>query len=482
MRQRNGILVLLVISILISLSGCTFTQIANGPERNSDPMTGTVTPEPKIMANPVPLLCGVETDKRVVSLVFEGYTDDSTMTAIAEVLEEKEIPAVFFLSGITANEHPSTNYSAFENAEKFKLAQEQITQATGKRPTLLRCNNTEYTEDVLRAASAAGLSAAVEPTAYLNHRSFKNADEAYSYALHVLRGSILSIKLGQELDEEEYDDFGEKLDERPAIDPKPGIRWEWSSEEEIYASIPELVKWLIEALENFGYEFTDPLSLQRSATELLRKTGELSQEEIKQLDPGEYSLPVTQKPFSSGTEHPAEAKDFDAAVFVGDSVMEGIGEYVSWIRKSEAQFLGSAVFLTDRNATVESLLDIGTEIGDLGEKLAEEKANSVWLCLGFSNPAGYVKESYLAKYRLLIREILEKNPNIRVVVLPVLPKAEGYAGVSNAHRFRLNLMLFKMCREYGLDFVDIASVVRDESGGLKEEYCLDLVTSGSRED
>ena len=501
MRQRNGILVLLVISILISLSGCTFTQIANGPERNSDPMTGTVTPEPKIMANPVPLLCGVETDKRVVSLVFEGYTDDSTMNAIAEVLEEKEIPAVFFLSGITANEHPSTlrklaggfeignygmgggkhleNYSAFENAEKFKLAQEQITQATGKRPTLLRCNNTEYTEDVLRAASAAGLSAAVQPTAYLNHRSFKNADEAYSYALHVLRGSILSIKLGQELDEEEYDDLGERLDERPAIDPKPGIRWEWSSEEEIYASIPELVKWLIEALENFGYEFTDPLSLQRSATELLRKTGELSQEEIKQLDPGEYSLPVTQKPFSSGTEHPAEAKDFDSAVFVGDSVMEGIGEYVNWIRKNEAQFLGSAMFLTDRNATVESLLDTGTEIGDLGEKLAEEKANSVWLCLGFSNPAGYVKESYLAKYRLLIREILEKNPNIRVVVLPVLPKAEGYAGVSNAHRFRLNLMLFKMCREYGLDFVDIASVVRDESGGLKEEYCLDLVTSGS---
>ena len=127
--------------------------------------------------------------------------------------------------------------------------------------------------------------------------------------------------------------------------------------------------------------------------------------------------------------------------------MEGIGEYVSWIRKSDAQFLGSAEFLTDRNATVESLLDTGTEIGDLGEKLAEEKANSVWLCLGFSNPAGYVKESYLAKYRLLIREILEKNPNIRIVVLPVLPRAEGYAGVSNAHRFQLNLMLVKMCRE-----------------------------------
>ena len=146
MRQRNGILILLVISFLISVSGCTFTQIADGPERSPDPMAGIVTPEPRIMANPVPLLCGVETDRRIVSLVFEGYTDDSTMTAIAEVLEEKEIPAVFFLSGITANEHPSTlqklagrfeignygmgggkhleNYPAFENAEKFKLAQD----------------------------------------------------------------------------------------------------------------------------------------------------------------------------------------------------------------------------------------------------------------------------------------------------------------------------------------------------------------------
>ena len=67
MRQRNGILILLVISILISLSGCTFTQIANDSEKNSDTMTGTVTPEPKIMANPVPLLCGVETDRRACS-------------------------------------------------------------------------------------------------------------------------------------------------------------------------------------------------------------------------------------------------------------------------------------------------------------------------------------------------------------------------------------------------------------------------------
>ena len=37
-------------------------------------------------------------------------------------------------------------------------------------------------------------------------------------------------------------------------------------------------------------------------------------------------------------------------------------------------FLEVPSFFTDRNATVESLLDTGTEIGDLGEKLAEEKA------------------------------------------------------------------------------------------------------------
>ena len=500
--RRRGIAMLLAAAIFLILPGCGRGKSAAGTKEEGLQTPVTPTPEPTITAAPANLLGGVETDRKVISLIFEGYTDDSTMQAIADVLAEKKIPTVFFLSGITANEHPDVvqdlekrgfaigNYGmsgakhlelnpAYVNAERFGLAQTQIALACGIKPELLRCNATVYTEDVLRAAAAAGLSAAVEPTAYLNHRSFKSSEEAYSYALNILRGSILSVKLGQELDEDEYDDLGEKLDERPAIDPSPGIRWEWSTEEEKYAALPELVTWLIEALETLEYEFTDPVSLQREERILLQQTYELTPEEKDLLNPDAYVLPVTEAPLSAGDWRTAGDKDFAGAVFVGDSVMEGISEYVNWKRESDPSYLKGAQFLTGRNATVESILDTDSELGDLGEELAQIDADFVWLCLGFTNPAGYVREEYLTKYRLLVKEIQDKNPGIRVVVLPVLPKIDGYGGVSNAYRFRLDLMLCAMCREYGLDYVDIASAVRDETGSLREDFCLDLVTSGS---
>ena len=500
--RRRGIAVVLIAAVLLLLPGCGREKSSTETREEGVQTPVTPTPEPVISAAPANLLRGVETDRKVVSLVFEGYTDDSTMQAIAEVLAAKKIPAVFFLSGITANEHPDIvqdlekrgftigNYGmsgakhlelnpAYVNAERFELAQTQIALACGEKPELLRCNATVYTEDVLRAAAAAGLSAAVDPTAYLNHRSFKSSEEAYSYALNILRGSILSVKLGQELDEDEYDDLGEKLDERPAIDPSPGIRWEWNTEEEKYASLPELVTWLIEALETLEYEFTDPVSLQREERILLHKTYELTPEEKNLLNPDAYALPVTEAPLSAGDSRTASENDFQGAVFVGDSVMQGISEYVNWKRGTEPSYLNGAQFLTGRNVTVESILDTDTELGNLGEELAQMDADSVWLCLGFTNPAGYVREDYMTKYRLLIKEIQDKNPGIRVVVLPVLPKVDGYGGVSNVYRFRLDLMLCAMCREYGLDYVDIASAVRDEKGSLREDFCLDLVTSGS---
>ena len=35
-----------------------------------------------------------------------------------------------------------------------------------------------------------------------------------------------------------------------------------------------------------------------------------------------------------------------------------------------------------------------------------------------------------------------------------------------------------MCREYDIPFVDIAGAVRDETGQLREDYCLDLSSRG----
>ena len=100
-------------------------------------------------------------------------------------------------------------------------------------------------------------------------------------SVSVLRGSILSVKLGQELDRDEYGDPGEKLDERPAIDPGPGIRWEWSTEDARYAALPDLVAWLVDALLADGYRVTDPVSLQAEKRAVIPKLHTLGSKEGK---------------------------------------------------------------------------------------------------------------------------------------------------------------------------------------------------------
>ena len=207
----------------------------------------------------------------------------------------------------------------------------------------------------------------------------------------------------------------------------------------------------------------------------LRELDSAGQED---LDPERYEVPVTDKPLRAGETRKAKAGDFRGAVFVGDAVIEGLGAYVDWRRKTEPDYLDNAVFLTEDQLTVEKLLNGESEIGDLPARLAEMKADSVWLCLSFTNRSAFFRQAQLAKYRLLIRNIREQNPNIRVVVMTVLPKVDGHAGISNRNRFSLNLMLCGMCREYGIAFADIASAVRDEQGQLREDYCLDLAVRG----
>ena len=496
-KRRIGLALLL--SLLLSLPGCAGIR-ASAPQPNVQ--SWTPTPEPAVTAAPARLLRGVETDRKVVSLIFEGFTDSDSMDAVAEVLKSRDVPATFFLSGITANENPRVlqklaaqgfaigsygmsgakhleELSPYENLRRFEMAQKEIEAACGKRPALIRCNGTKYTESVLRAVTGAGLNAAVEPTGYLNHKSFRTQEEAEVYAMSVLRGSILSFKLGQELDADEFGDAGEKLDERPAIDPGPGVRWDWGSGEEQYALIPEMLGWLIDALKADGYRFTDPAALQDEERLILQKQRELTEDEQRLLNPDNYATPTTEEPLRAGQSRRAGPRAFDGAVFVGDVVMDGLRSYVEWQRQSDPGFLDGAQFLTENQLSVEKLLDGETEIGDLPQRLAEADAKSVWLCLGFSNTNAYLRDAYLAKYRLLMKEILDANPDIRIVVMSVLPKVEGYAGTPNRNRFALNLKLCGMCMTYGFDFVDAASAVRDEAGQLRADYCLDLASHGS---
>ena len=215
MAFKRSVIILLLLSLMLSAAGCAVRET---PDEKPQEGLWTPTPEPPVKASPAPVLSGVETDRKVVSLIFEGFTDTTTMDAIVRVLRDRNVSATFFVSGITANENPQAvrslaskgfdvgsygmsggkhleELSDYENMRRFEMAQKEIAAACGETPSLIRCNGTKYTDGVLRAVTAAGLKAAVQPTAYLNHRSFRMQEDAEVYALSVLSGSILSISL-----------------------------------------------------------------------------------------------------------------------------------------------------------------------------------------------------------------------------------------------------------------------------------------------
>ena len=499
-RLKKWICALLMPLLLLCLSGCTqINSLIPEPETPTpEPVRITPSPMPQIDAEPAKLITGVETDKKVICLIFEGYSDEATMEAIASVLASKHIPSTFFVSGVTADEHREMlsqiarmgfaigNYGmsgskklernpAYLNAEWFTRTQELIATSCYYTPQYVRCNGTIYTDDVLRAITAAGLKAGVEPTVFVNHRSFKVKTDADNYAANLLRGSILSVKLGQELDENEFGDAGEKLDKRPAIDPSPGIRRNWETTEERFANLPDMVNWLTSAILANGYEFIGLDEIESVAVTLLPKMRELGEDEKYLMAMPEETVPVSDEPLTAGQTVTATSESLAGSVFVGDSFMAGVEDYVRWRQTTDPYYMPDVQFYTENNATVESLIDHSET---LALQIQAMNARRVFLCLGFSGSDGYKREAYLTNYRLLLYRIREKNPDIRFVIMGMPPKMEGYPGVANLQRFRLNRMLCGMCRMYGLGFVDTAFPLRDETGALKEEYCLDKVSYG----
>ncbi|MDD3214782.1 MAG: polysaccharide deacetylase family protein, partial [Eubacteriales bacterium] len=302
-----GALCLLLCAALLLLNGCAILYGEQQPEATPTAAETTpvllhasVTPAPTLENEPAVVYTNVLTEKRIVSLVLEGYTDADTMKSIAAKLKEARIPAVFFISGIVADEHPDVvrlianqnftigNYglSASKNMQDndiptnihlFQRGQELLLETTGEEPTLFRCNGSEYTREVLQAAAYVGLKAGVKPNLFLNHTSFQTYDDAKSYVKNKLaRGSIVTIKLGQALDADEYLQTTYVMSNR-AVDPPPMLSDKMEDIiAETYVNIINVVDWLMQAMEDENMTFVTPEELQAQRITMFDSPAELS--------------------------------------------------------------------------------------------------------------------------------------------------------------------------------------------------------------
>lgn len=503
------LLVCLMLAILCTML-CACQQLP-APAAESELPKVAITAEPALTCDPASLYSAVDTQERIVALVLEGYTDDTSITQLVDLLTARDIPCVWFVSGVTATEHiHMLRYAAAAGIElgnytisaekaigdrgpsylvhQFQRTQQLIMEACAQLPSVGRCNETEYTEAMLQAARAGGLTHAVEPTLYLNHRSFASLSDAQKYMESIIRGSIISVKLGQELDDDEYGDVGEKLDERPAIDPPPTISEDSAQDtaEWTYQNIVPVVTWLLDELEANNYKVVSLPELKAAQTTILPKEKELTETELALYDPSSYDLPLTEKPMTQPGTRAGSLSDLNGAVFIGDSVTTGLAGYVEMRRLEDPTFLPDTTFISWTGLSVEECLasiDNDTPLdqpqANVAKVIQSVGADRVYLMVKFDTSRAYVLDQYLTNLRLLIWRIQQENPEAQVIVQSVLPGlARRAQAENNAQLFRYNLMLARMCQEHNIPFVDAAYALRDEKGGLKREYCIDASTYG----
>ena len=290
---RNFLLILLSLLILAAGGSVFYVWLQNEPEKKSAAKEETeihkdadysaaeeiAAAKQKFEEDPeLPMvITDINTVDRKVALCFEGHADSLVLEQIMEYLDAHDMTATFFISAVDAGEdqeiideiikagHDIESYTLYGTSHMEKMsADELITDfcraqvvyedKISKQPQYLKCNATEYTDEVLKTADACGYESIVYPTRYLNYQSFGTKEVAVNYVAGMNKGAVISIKLNGYLDELEYAE--EEKDEDPAKDKQAGLELHEPEEEELTETerLLQVVDWFLECLDEEEYE------------------------------------------------------------------------------------------------------------------------------------------------------------------------------------------------------------------------------------
>ena len=212
------------------------------------------------------------------------------------------------------------------------------------------------------------------------------------------------------------------------------------------------------------------------------------------LSPPSLALPTPPPaPSLEPPPEPEEGSYFDNALFVGDSIMEGIRQYVA-VQRQEGESLGTAQFLTTTMGV--SLADLvgdrdnGVRFSYQGEErplediVADIAPRRVFLLLGLNDLASDqdpVITDIVERYIRLIDSLQTACPGVECVIITNPPKvaSQWLPDYTANRRFGNPLIqelvdgLTQMCRENNIPCVDAHECLKNEHGALPDDYCRD---------
>lgn len=181
---------------------------------------------------------------------------------------------------------------------------------------------------------------------------------------------------------------------------------------------------------------------------------------------------------------------FDNVVFIGDSVTMGLKNYTNAQRNKGNACLGSAQFLCCGSMGYTNTLGkVGS--GSMhptykGSKVSVEDgisqcgAGKAFIMLGMNDFSAYGESTWKSSVTTLLDRIAAENPRVEIYLESVTPIVNGkeYGKFTNEHIRQFNAYLQSVCDDRGYTYVDIYSVLADESGYLKKSNCGDASAMG----
>lgn len=172
---------------------------------------------------------------------------------------------------------------------------------------------------------------------------------------------------------------------------------------------------------------------------------------------------------------PVEESYFEDAIFIGDSISQGLKTNIRQISST----LSPNQFIAEKNI---SLLSV---IGD--QPVFDSKTKTLWqameaqmpdpgkiyILLGTNGLPWYENEEQIEMYGTLIDEMKERYPDAILYVESLTPKRQvsDYDSKFDSAKINdFNDRLFQLAEEKGVYYLDVQTTLKDDNGYLKEEY------------
>lgn len=184
---------------------------------------------------------------------------------------------------------------------------------------------------------------------------------------------------------------------------------------------------------------------------------------------------------------------FDRSVFIGDSIMEGVRQYVAQERKTRTT-LGGAKFLTSIAGIALADLVGDRDLGiyysykgkeqPLSDILAQMDVERVFLLIGLNDLAGYADAevgTVIDRYGRLIDSLRAQIPGVDIIVLTNPPKVSSSwlpdyttnRSFGNALINAFDEALIDLCGAKGVAYIDTHAKLMNAKGVLPDEWCRD---------